>query len=151
MERNTMAKHLSEHLRDLSVRAKGVEDAYDAAQKEAHEKLTARREEARRAAIAATERVHEEVKSFQDTVSRNWGTLRAKVAADVQNLKQAVAQQKQTIEVKLAEKNAEILERDAEFAIDYAIACVQQANLAVLDALGARVQAETLQKKTTAA
>jgi hypothetical protein len=30
-----MAKHLSEHLRDLSVRAKGVEDAYDAAQKEA--------------------------------------------------------------------------------------------------------------------
>jgi hypothetical protein len=52
-----MAKRLSEHLRDLSVRAKGVEDAYDAAQKEAHEKLMARREQARAAAMAATEKV----------------------------------------------------------------------------------------------
>ena len=146
-----MAKRLSEHLRDLSVRAKGVEDAYDAAQKEAHEKLTARREQARAAAIAATERVNEEVKSIQGTVGRNWNALQAKIAADIQNLKQAVAQQKQTIEVKLAEKNAETLEREAEFAIDYAISCVQQANLAALDALAARVQAETLQKKTTAA
>lgn len=69
----------------------------------------------------------------------------------MQNLKQAVAQQKQTIEVKLAEKNAELLEREAEFAIDYAIASVQQANLAVLDAVTARIQAESLQKKATAA
>jgi hypothetical protein len=146
-----MAKRLSEHLRDLSVRAQGVEDAYDAAQKEAHEKLIARREQARTAAMAATERVNEEVKSIQDTVSRNWNALQAKIAADMQHLKQAVAQQKETIEVKLAEKNAEVLEQDAEFAIDYAIACVQQANVAVLDAVAARVQAETLQKKTTAA
>lgn len=139
-----MAKRLSEQLRDLSVRAKGVEDTYDAAQKEAHEKLMARREQARAAAMAATERVNEEVKSIQGTVSRNWNALQTKVAADMQNLKQAVVQQKQTIELKLAEKNAERLEREAELDIDYAIACVQQANLAVLDALAARVQAEAL-------
>ena len=139
-----MAKRLSEQLRDLSVRAKGVEDTYDAAQKEAHAKLMARREQARAAAMAATERVNEEVKSIQGTVSRNWNALQTKVAADMQNLKQAVVQQKQTIELKLAEKNAERLEREAELDIDYAIACVQQANLAVLDALAARVQAEAL-------
>ena len=34
-----MAKRLSEQLADLSVRAKNVEDAFGAAQKEAREKL----------------------------------------------------------------------------------------------------------------
>ena len=42
-----MAKRLSEQLRDLSARAKKAEDAFDAAQREAHDKLMARREEAR--------------------------------------------------------------------------------------------------------
>jgi hypothetical protein len=111
----------------------------------------ARREQARTAAIAVTEKVNEQVKSIQGTVSRNWNTLQAKIAADMQNLKHAVAQQKQTIDVKLAEKNTEMLERDAEFAIDYAIACVQQANVAVLDAVAARVEADALRKKASAA
>ena len=146
-----MAKRLSEQLRDLSTQAKGVENAYDAAQKEAGEKLMARREQARTAAMAVTEKVNEQVKSIQNTVSRNWNAMQAKIAADMQNLKQAVAQQKQTIDVKLADKNAEMLERDAEFAIDYSIACVQQANVAVLDAVAARVEADALQKKTSAA
>jgi hypothetical protein len=39
-----MVKPLSEQLADLSVRAKKAEDAVAAAQKEAHEKLVARRE-----------------------------------------------------------------------------------------------------------
>ena len=146
-----MAKRLSEQLRDLSVRAKGVEDAYGAAQQEAREKLMGRREQARTAAIAAIERVNEEVKSIEGTVGKNWNAVQAKIAADMQNLKQKVTQQKQTIEVKIAEKNAEMAEREAEFAIDYAAACLQQANVAVLDAVDARVQADTLQKKATAA
>jgi len=52
-----MAKRLSEQLADLSVRAKSVEDAFAAAQKEAHTKLEARKDEARAAARNAIERV----------------------------------------------------------------------------------------------
>ena len=52
-----MAKRLSEQLADLSVRAKNVEDAFGAAQKEAREKLETRKEEARAAARNAIERV----------------------------------------------------------------------------------------------
>lgn len=73
-----MAKRLSEHLRDLSARAKGVEDTYEVARKEAREKLAARREQARTAAMAAVQRVHDEVKSNQGTVSRNWNALKQK-------------------------------------------------------------------------
>jgi hypothetical protein len=56
-----MAKRLSEQLADLSVRAKNVEDAFAAAQKEAREKLETRKEEARVAARNAIERVDREI------------------------------------------------------------------------------------------
>ena len=45
-----MAKRLSQQLADLSVRAKNAEDALAAAEKEAHGKIEARKEQARAAA-----------------------------------------------------------------------------------------------------
>ena len=45
-----MAKRLSEQLADLSVRAKSAEDAVTASEKEAHDKVVARKEQARVAA-----------------------------------------------------------------------------------------------------
>jgi hypothetical protein len=144
-----MARRLSDQLRDLSVRAKKVEDGFDAAQKEASEKLAMRREQARAAAIAATEKVSEEVRSIKDTAGRDWNALQTKVAADIQALKQKVAEKKQALEIKVAEKNAERLEAEAAFAIDYAVACVEQAGMAVIDALAARIQTNTLKEKAT--
>ena len=137
-----MAKRLSEQLSELSVRAKKAEDAFAAAQKEAHDKVVARREQARAVATAATEKVNQEVKSVKDTATRNWNALQAKIAADIESLKKGVAEQKQALEVKHAENKAERLESEAAFAIDYAIASVEQATVAVLDAVAGRVEAE---------
>jgi hypothetical protein len=78
----TMAK-LSEQLAELSVHAKNAEDAFAAAQKEAHDKVVERREQAHAAATAATEKVNQEVKSAKDTATRNWNALQAKIAADM--------------------------------------------------------------------
>jgi hypothetical protein len=87
-----MAKPLSEHLADLSVRAKHAEDALAAAQKEAHDKVMTRKEQARAAAAAAAEKVNNDIKSAEDTASRNWNAMRAKIAADINTLKADVAQ-----------------------------------------------------------
>ena len=54
-----MVKPLSEQLADLSVRAKDTEDAWAAAQKEAHDKIAARKAKARAAATAAVEKVNQ--------------------------------------------------------------------------------------------
>jgi hypothetical protein len=75
-----MVKPLSEQLADLSVRAKHAEDAFSAAQKEAHD---ARKQKACDAATTAVEKVNQELKSANDTTVRNWSTLKAKVAADI--------------------------------------------------------------------
>ncbi len=141
-----MAERLSEQLADLSVHAKNAEDAFAAAQKEAHDKVVARREQAHAAATAAMEKVNQEVKSAKDTTTRNWNALQAKIAADMQVLKTGIAQRKQERQVRRTENTAERLEWEAGFAIDYAIASVEQANLAVLDAIAGRVEAEEVRR-----
>jgi hypothetical protein len=134
-----MTKRLPDQLADLSVRAKGAEQVLDAAEKEAHDKIVARKEQA---ATKAVEKVNQEVKSANDTANRNWSAVKAKIADDMNHLKVNVAHAKHEHDVKRAENRAGRLEWEAEFAIDYAIASVEQAKLAVLDAVDGRLAAE---------
>jgi hypothetical protein len=131
-------KPLSEQLAELSVHAKGAENAFEGAKKEARDKIEARKAEAFSAAKMAVEKVSQQVKS----ATRDTKALQAKIALDVNALKARVVEVKHGLDVKLAEKNAELLESDAGFAIDYAIASVEQARLAVLDAIDGRLAAE---------
>ena len=137
-----MAKRLSEQLADLSVRAKNNEDAVTAAEKEAHDKIVARQQQARAAATTAVEKVNQEIKTVNSNTARDWNTVKAKIAADMTALKADVAHAKHDRDVKRAQNRADQLEWEAGFAIDYAIASVEQAGLAVLNAIDGRVQAE---------
>jgi hypothetical protein len=139
-----MAK-ISEQLADLSVRAKHAEDAVSAAQKEAHDKVMARREQARAAAAAAIEKVDRsiksagnDVKSVGDAAAKKWTALQPKIADDLQSIKSGIAQKKHDLDTRRAENQADRLEWEAELAVDYAIAAVEQAELAVLDAVAGR-------------
>jgi hypothetical protein len=137
-----MAKRLSQQLADLSVRAKNAEDALSAAEKEAHGKIETRKEQARAAAAKATEKVNQEIKSVGDTAVRNWTAVRTKVAADIDSLKAGIARAKHDVDARHAESHAERLEWEAGVAVDYAIASIEQAKLAVLDAVSSRAEAE---------
>jgi hypothetical protein len=137
-----MAKRLSQQLADLSVRAKNAEDAVAAAEKEAHGKIETRKEQARAAAAKATEKVNQEIKSVGDTAVRNWTAVRTKVAADIDSLKAGIARAKHDVDARHAESHAERLEWEAGVAVDYAIASIEQAKLAVLDAVSSRAEAE---------
>ncbi len=137
-----MPKPLSEQLAELSVRAKHAEDALTAAKKEAQGQIEARKEKARAAAMAAAEKVNQTIQSAKDTATRNWSAVRTKIAADINTLKADVAHKKHDLDVKLAENYANELEYEAGFAIDYAIASIEQAEWAVLDAVAARAKAQ---------
>jgi hypothetical protein len=67
-------------------------------------------------------------------------------------LKTRISEKKRAIDATIAEREAEDAEDDASFAIDYAIASIEQAKLAVFDALSARHNAEAVKApaKTTA-
>jgi hypothetical protein len=102
--------------------------------------------QARAAATAAAEKVDQAVKSAKDKTSRNWNALQTKIASDIDSLKSAVGKQQRKLDSKLAENDAERLEWDAGVAVDYAIASVEQAKLAVLDAIAGRMEAEQARK-----
>jgi hypothetical protein len=139
-----MLRPISEQLADLSVRAKHTEDTIAAAQKETHDKLVARKEQAHAAATSAVEKVDRQIKSVNDSASQRWTAMRASITADMNALKARVATQKFERDVKRADKRADQLEEEAGFAIDYAVASIEQAKLAILDAIDARLAAEEL-------
>ena len=142
-------KPLSEQLADLSVRVKNTEDAAAAAQKEAHDKVVARVAEAQAAAEQAVQKINQNVQSASDTASAKWNGLKAKIAADMADLKSKVAERKHDLTVKRAANYSQLLDEEASFAIDYAIASIEQAKVAVLDAIAGRLAVE--KAKRTAA
>jgi hypothetical protein len=137
-----MEKRLSEQLADLSVRAKSAEQALDGAEKEARDKIAARKQQAHAAATQAVEKVNQEVKSANDAATRSLSAVKAKIADDMNRLKADIADKRHERDAKRAESRAEQLEWEAGFAIDYAIASVEQARLAVLDAVDSRMAAD---------
>jgi hypothetical protein len=137
-----MVKPLSAQLADLSVRAKKAEDAVATAQKEAHENLVARREQAQAAATAAIQKVDRDIKAANQTVVANWNALKAKVAADMAAWNTKIAKFAHEQDVKGVENHAELMEWEASFAIDCANAAIDEAESAVLDAIVARIEAE---------
>ena len=84
----------------------------------------------------------QEIQSARDTAVRNWTTVRAKIAADIDALKANVAQAKHDVDARHADSRAERLEWEARVSVDYAIAAIEQAKLAVLDAVSSRAEAE---------
>ena len=139
-------KRLSEQLANLSVRAKQAEDAAAAAQKEAHEKVVASVAQAQASAEQAVQKVNQNIKSASDTASAKWNGLKAKVTADIDDLKSKVAQRKHESSVKRAANYSQLLDEDASFAIDYAIASIEQAKVAVLDAIAGHLEVENAKR-----
>jgi hypothetical protein len=137
-----MAKPISELLATMSVRAKNTEDAVAAAEKETHDKVVARIAQAQAAAETAVQMMDQKVKSSKDAASAQWKGMKAKLSADMDSLKSKVAQRKHQLGVKRAENYAEMLDDDAAFAVEYAIASIEEAKVAVLDAIAAHLEVE---------
>ena len=142
-------KPLSEQLANLSVRARNAEEAATAAQKEAHDKVAARVAQAQATAEEAVQKANQNIKSVSDTASARWNGMKAKIAADMDDLKAKVAQRKHDLNVKRAANYSQLLDENAAFAIDYAVASVELAKMAVLDAIAGHLEVE--KAKRTAA
>src|SRR5262249_21739302 len=93
-------------------------------------------------ASEAVQRLNADMKSVGDKASQFWGTAQAKISADLKYLDTKISKRVHEQDVKRAEHRAERLDGDAAFAIDYAVASIEQAKLAVLDPITARADAE---------
>ena len=105
--------------------------------------------QAQAAAEQALQKISQNIQSAGDTASVKWNGLKAKIAADLNDLRSKVAQRKHDLTVRRAANYSQLLDEEASFAIDYAIASIEQAKVAVLDAIAGHIEVE--KAKRTAA
>lgn len=134
-------KPLSEQLAELSVQAKNIEDRARRAQSEAKERLGEKRSQLQQETSAALDKVSQGLARVNADAQTRARQLKAKVESDVEQLKQRAAETGQKFEAWQAGNYADDKEADAAASVDYAIAAVKIAGLAVIDAIDARLQA----------
>ena len=134
-------KPLSEHLAQLSIQTKEIEDRVAKAQSEAGDQINQRREQFRQETEQALDRAKQKVSDIKDDAQTSARTLKAKIDADFQNLREQAQQNRRDFKAWQAGNYADDKEADAAAAIDYAIAAVKLAGLQTLDAISARAEA----------
>jgi hypothetical protein len=140
-------KLLSQKFAELSVQAKATEDRVAKAQTEAHEQLKKQREQVRYEAEQALGKVKQHVEQAKTETRERFNALQAKVNSDFEQMKKHAGEKKEKFEAWQAENYASDKEADAFAAIDYAVAATKLAELQTLDAIAARVEANSRAEK----
>jgi len=141
---------LPSNFAELSELARRIDEDAEAVRTEAREKLDARRDKIRTNLGERIDRLESNLEKAQSQTSADWTALREKVKSDRERFKAKLSERKEAYKAFFADSNAEDRELGAKIAIDYAIATIQQARLAVLDAVSARAEAVADKRHTTA-
>ena len=92
----------------------------------------------------AAKDARQKVEETSDKAERKWSQMRSDAAAKVGDVKARAHHRAAQLDAKVAENDAEWAEIDALDALDYADWAVDNAALAVLDAIDARARANDL-------
>ena len=138
-------KPLSEQLADLSARAKKAEDDEATARKEGRAKVQARADQLQAETAARAAKVDAAVASAKDAAVGRWTSLQQQIKADNDRIKADIDVKKAEQDAARAERKAERAEDNAAAAIAFAYDAIDYAELAVLDAVTARADANTFQ------
>jgi len=133
---------LSDQLNALQKQAEDLKSFADQARHETNEEIKARVAKARADITARQDAVRATVVQASAQAQSQWQALKAEAAARAQDLRDQMDRQRDERDAKKAERQAEAAETDAADALDYALWVVDQAELAVLDAISARSWAD---------
>jgi ElaB/YqjD/DUF883 family membrane-anchored ribosome-binding protein len=134
---------LPSNIAELQDLAKRIQEDAEAVRTEARDKLDARRETIRTHLSERMERLESNLQKAADKGGQDFIAFREKVKSDRQRLKDKLSERREAYSAFFADANDEERQLGAAIAIDYAIATVQQARLAVLDAVSDRAEART--------
>lgn len=135
---------LSDQLANLSQRAKEAEEHAAAARDKTKADVENDREMARATAQAQADRLHESADANRARISAWWHDVQRSWSQHVAAVKEDLTDRRAEHDLDRANKRAENAEGDAAFAIDYAVAAIDEAEYAVLDASLARMEANEL-------
>ncbi len=132
---------LPSNIAELQDVARRIQEDAEAVRTEAREKLDERRDRIRTHLAERMERLDSNLQKAAEKGGADFVAFREKVKSDRQRLKDKLAERKEAYKAFFADASDEDRQLGAAIAIDYAIATVQQARLAVLDAVSDRAEA----------
>jgi hypothetical protein len=138
---------LSESLTDLSKRAKAAEDNYQTSRTESKEKIDAMIDDARASAERFQKEVQQEAADSTQRTQSQWNDLKARLAISMDRMRTDAEARNQAVAARRVEQHAESAEEDANAAVAIAIAAIDDAYYAVLNATAARQEADLVPAK----
>ncbi len=137
-------KKLSEQLKGLSDRVAKAETKAATAQQESKEKVETSIQKSKADAEARRASFKADVQTKQAAAASDWEALQADFHQKTQKIKNKIETEKEAREVKKANKRAEDAEDYAVASIMYVYMAVDEAEVAVLEAIAARAYADLL-------
>ncbi|HEX4739544.1 MAG TPA: hypothetical protein VH331_18500 [Allosphingosinicella sp.] len=136
---------LPSNIAELQDLAERIQEDAEAVRTEAREKLDARRDKIRTNLSERMERLESNLQAAAEKGGADFVAFREKVKSDRQRLKDKLGERKEAYRAFFANASDDDRRLGAAIAVDYAIATVQQARLAVLDAVSDRAEARSAQ------
>ena len=133
---------VSEQIDALQQRAAELKSSADQARHETDEQIKTRIDKTKADIAARQDAVKAKAGQDADHAQSQWKSMKADAAAKTQDLRDRMDRKRDERDVKKAEREAEAAEEAAADALDYALWVVDQAELAVLDAIDARSWAD---------
>jgi hypothetical protein len=134
----------SAKLDNLQQRAADAKTAAQAAVSESREQLRQRIDQAKVDADLAAKDARQQVGEAAASARSKWAQMKADAAARMDDFDAKMDRRADQLDAKVAASQADGAEADAADAIDFAAWTVDNARLAVLDAIDARVYADEL-------
>ena len=135
---------ISDQIDALQQRAADLKSSFDQSKKETSEQVKERLGKARADVEARQDAVKAKAGQAAGHAQSQWAAMKADAAARNAAFRDKIDRQRDEHDAKVAERDAEDAEADAADALDYAAWVVDQAQLAVLDAVDARTRADAL-------
>ena len=136
----------SGQLDDLQQRAAKAKQAAQAAASESRDQVRQRIDQAKVDADLAAKDARQQVGEAATRARSKWAQMKADAAARMDDFDAKMDRRADQIDANIATDQADGAEADAADAIDFAAWTVDNARLAVLDAIDARVYADELAK-----
>jgi hypothetical protein len=130
----------------LQQRVATARSSVEAAAAETDAELTQRIEQAQADLDQSVEQTRQEISQAADSARAKWAQLKADAAAKMSDVKANVDKRNRQADAKLAATEADWAEVDSADALDFADWAVENAQLAMLDAIHARASADRLAK-----
>jgi hypothetical protein len=133
---------VSDQLSRLAARTKDLEDRAAAARAKAKGDLEQDVKKARESAQAQADTLRQSAEASQGRISAWWDSVQRSWNDHLAAVRKNVDEKEAAHDLKKARRIADQAEVDAEFAIDYAYAAIEEAEYAVLEATLARMEAD---------